>query len=70
MELGQLNGFTFVIPTSGGKAGTGHQKTSTIQVRKGPFIIKQFRFVMGDQASQSAAIQKAKAFAAEKPKPA
>lgn len=63
--IAELNGHEFYIPTSGGKAGKGHQKTGTIQIRKDGFIRKQIRFVMGDEASQSAAIEKAKAFVAD-----
>jgi hypothetical protein len=63
MKIGELNGFTFHVPESGGKAGNGCNRTTSIQVRKGPYIVKQFRFVMSDAKSRADAIAKAKAFA-------
>lgn len=62
MKLGEMNGYEFHLPTSGGKAGTGFQKTSTIQIRKGGIIIKQIRFVIGDPAKRREAVAKAKDF--------
>lgn len=62
MKVGELNGFTFHVPTSGGKAGFGFNVTSTIQVHKGGCIVKQFRFKVDDDQSKSTAIAKAKAF--------
>lgn len=63
MKLGELNGCEFHIPTSGGKAGKGFQVSSTIQVRRGNQILKQFRFIVADPASRTAAATKAKTFA-------
>ncbi len=40
------------IPSSGGKAGYGRNKTSAVQVRNFGRIVKQFRFVAGDVASK------------------
>jgi hypothetical protein len=65
MKIGELNGYEFHVPTSGGKAGKGHQKTSTIQVRAGSVIVKQFRFVVADQGSRDRAIRKAKDYVLE-----
>ena len=47
------------IPTSGGKAGKGNAKTSTVQVVDGNFLVKQFRFVVADPESKQRAMQKA-----------
>lgn len=49
------------IPTSGGKAGKGYNKTSTIQVWQGSQIVKQIRFTVLDEASRKRAYEKAKA---------
>jgi hypothetical protein len=47
-------------PTSGGKAGAGHAKTSSIQIRKGGCIIKQVRYKRGTTFQDYAnAVQKA-----------
>lgn len=50
------------IPTSGGKAGKGHNKTSTVQVMDGNMLVKQFRFKVGDSESYRKAREKAKLF--------
>ena len=63
MKFGELNGFEFHLPTSGGKAGKGCNATSTIQLRKGCILVKQFRFRVDDPASRKAAMGKAKAYA-------
>ena len=63
MKVGELNGFEFHLPLSGGKAGKGHNKTSTVQVRRNDGIVRQFRFTTDDKASMKAACAKAKAFA-------
>jgi len=62
MKIGELNGYTFHVPTSGGKAGKGCNVTSSLQVRKGYYVIKQFRFTLADADSRTKAIQKAKDF--------
>ena len=54
------------MPTSGGKAGKGRNKTGTIQVRKWGMIAKQFRYKVGDENSRLAAIFKAKSFCEKK----
>jgi hypothetical protein len=60
-------GFTLALSNSrGGKAGTGKNKTATVQVREmldpghGFFLRKQVRFKVGDKASRQAAINRAK----------
>jgi hypothetical protein len=63
MLITTINGYEFHLPTSGGKAGKGNQKTSTIQVWKDNQIVKQFRFTINDNESRKAAVAKAKAFA-------
>ena len=63
MLIAEMNGYECHLPTSGGKAGKGHQKTSTIQVRKDNRIVKQFRFTIDDNESRKAAVAKAKEFA-------
>jgi hypothetical protein len=64
MKIGELNGFEFFLPTSGGKAGKGCNRTSTIQIRKhGTFILKQFRFIVSDAGSRAKAMAKAKRYA-------
>ena len=65
MKIGELNGCEFHVPTSGGKAGRGCNRTSTIQVRRGRSILKQFRFAVSDSDSRIKAIRKARAFAVE-----
>lgn len=60
MKLGELNGYEFHQPTSGGKAGKGCNKTSTIQVRLNNCVKKQVTYKVGDTASMMKAMQKAK----------
>lgn len=68
MLIESMNGYEFHLPTSGGKAGKGKQKTSTIQVRKDNIVVKQFRFVVDSVKSMKTAVAKAKEFAiANKP---
>jgi hypothetical protein len=45
--------------STGGKAGRGHNKTSTVQVFKDSFLKKQFRYRVGDTESYVRAEQKA-----------
>jgi len=51
---------------TGGKAGKGHNKSATIQVREctngGFFLYKQFRYVFSDLQSKNGAIIKAMSF--------
>lgn len=63
MKIADYLGFEIHVPTSGGKAGTGRNRTSTIQLRRANCIQKQFSFVMDDPDSRSRAIAKAKHFA-------
>lgn len=65
MKIGELHGFEFRVPTSGGKAGKGFNKTSSLQVLRGNLMVRQFRFVVGDAASRKAAIEKARQFVSE-----
>lgn len=64
----QYNGYEIARSSnSGGKAGSGHNKTATIQVRKvfgsgGYLILKHFRFTTGTLESKREAEQKAKSF--------
>lgn len=58
-----LNGYIIRLPTSGGKAGKGRNRTSTVQVRKYGFLKAQFRFLVDDVASYRAAMRKAEDFA-------
>lgn len=51
------------IPTTGGKAGLGKNRTSSIQLREGNRIVKQFRFKTDDNESFKAAARKARIFA-------
>ncbi len=54
--------YEYLLPTSGGKAGRGCNKTSTIQVRFNQCVIKQVRFNVADPESRKAAVRKAKQF--------
>lgn len=46
--------------SSGGKAGKGNNKTSTIQVwYEGYLVVKQIRYNVGDKESEGIAIKKA-----------
>ncbi len=45
-----------------GKAGKGHNKTSTVQVIYESCIVKAFRFFVDDPASRAAAWRKAKEY--------
>jgi hypothetical protein len=60
MKLCDKGGYEIHVPTSGGKAGTGHNLTSTIQVRHDGLIVKQIRFSMTAESSRRKAVQKAK----------
>lgn len=63
IHIGTLGEFSVYMPTSGGKAGTGHNRTSTIQVRRDNMVVKQIRFNMADGALE--AVRKAKAWILE-----
>lgn len=47
---------------SGGKAGRGRNKTSTVQVFYGNLLVKQYRFLMSSPESLIHATEKAKAY--------
>lgn len=66
MKIGELNGWSFHVPTSGGKAGKGRNRTSTIQIFKND-TLKQFRFVVANPESRKSAMRKAKSFAVTSP---
>lgn len=66
MKLCDFNGYEVHIPTSGGKAGKGKQSTTSIQLRKGNCILKQFRFKLDGQKPVQA-IEAAKKFALTNP---
>ena len=61
--LGKLNGYEFFLPQSGGKAGFGHNRTSTIQVRRDNCVVKQIRFTVDSKESRSKAVVAAKIWA-------
>lgn len=52
-------GLTIRTPTSGGKAGYGCNKTSTVQVIHCNQLEKQIRFIVGDKESLRKATLKA-----------
>ena len=62
MKLCDYRSFEIHVPMSGGKAGKGCNRTSSIQVRRHNSIQIQFRFVLADPASRSGAIAKARAY--------
>jgi hypothetical protein len=63
MKLANLiNGFELHLPMTGGKAGKGHNVTSTFQLRKNGAIAKQFRFTLNKKESRQAALKKAHDF--------
>lgn len=43
----EYRGYKFFLPSSGGKAGYGMNKTSSLQIRNGNQIVKQIRFKVG-----------------------
>lgn len=55
MEIGEYRGYTLYVPTSGGKAGKGNNKTGSLQIRNGNFIVKQIRFKVGADVAELAA---------------
>lgn len=62
VKIGEHEGFEIFGPTSGGKAGKGLARTSSMQVRRDGAIVKQFRFKCDDEDSRKAALRKAGAF--------
>lgn len=60
MHVGTIGPFEFHLPMSGGKAGHGRNRTSTIQVRRNGCVVKQFRFNVSD--GTHAVVLKAKAW--------
>ena len=67
MRIDMVNGYGLYVPTSGGKAGTGLNKTSSLQVRAGGCIVKQFRFTVLSPASRAKAVSKAREYALSQP---
>lgn len=62
MILAERNGYVARLPETGGKAGKGQNKTSSLQVLKDNLIVKQFRFTMNNPESWKAAVAKANQF--------
>lgn len=60
MKLNDYKGYEIHVPTSGGKAGKGHNLTSTIQIRLDSMIKKQIRFDLASMDSRARAIDSAK----------
>ncbi len=72
MLIATINGYSVHLPESGGKAGRGHNLTSSLQVfRDGTAgsrsIAKQFRFTLHDQNSRTKAIRACKAWINSQP---
>lgn len=64
MRIASTKHFTISLPSpTGGKAGKGLGKTSTIQVRRHDYIVKQFRYKVPD--GKQAAINRAWGWAVE-----
>jgi hypothetical protein len=63
MKIGELNGFEFHVPDSGGKAGKYKNKTGSVQVRLNNCVKKNIRFSVDSPASKDRAIEKAKQYA-------
>jgi hypothetical protein len=63
MKIGELNGFEFHVPDSGGKAGKYKNKTGSVQVRLNNCVKKNIRFTVAKPASKDRAIEKAKQYA-------
>jgi len=56
--------YTIKLPIqSGGKAGKGYNKTSTIQVMYEYFLVKQIRYTVADHNSKMEALKKAISYA-------
>jgi hypothetical protein len=62
MKILEYKGHELHLPTSGGKAGTGHNVTSTVQARRGGCIVKQARYKMYDVESYKKALRKVREF--------
>lgn len=45
--IGEYRGYKLFLPTSGGKAGKGKNKTTSLQIRNGNMVVAQFRFKTG-----------------------
>jgi hypothetical protein len=68
IHLGECNGYTLRWPQSGGKAGTGRNKTGSIQILSGNRLVKSIRFTVGDVDSKRAAWNKAQEFTRSQPR--
>ena len=62
MKREHFYGYEIHLPTSGGKAGKHRERTSTIQVRRAGFIVKQFRYTVADADSRVKAMRKAREY--------
>lgn len=60
--IGKLGPYSFYLPQSGGKAGKGCNKTSSIQVFKDGWIRRHFRFALANDGAIEA-VRQAKAWA-------
>lgn len=72
MKIATLGDFEIHLPTSGGKAGSGRNKTSSFQVRRAGVIVKQFRFSLTQTpvTARAAAWEKVREFVASAMQPA
>lgn len=62
MKICDYRGTALHQPQSGGKAGKGRNKTSTIQVRDDFGIVKQFRYDVDSFQALKSAVAKAKLY--------
>jgi hypothetical protein len=62
MKVAEYRGYEIRLPESGGKAGKGHNKTTSYQVLCDGFILKQFRFIVGCPLSSKSAARRARLF--------
>ncbi len=64
MKITEYRGYDIHLPTSGGKAGKGHNKTCSLQIctsdGRSRRVHKLVRFNVAEVGSRSAAVQKAK----------
>jgi hypothetical protein len=64
MKIAEMGKYEIHAPTSGGKAGKGNNRTSTVQVRLGNQLKKQIRYTVGKPKARELAIDKARSFIA------
>lgn len=60
MKITDHLGYEIHLPTSGGKAGTGYNVTTNIQVRHESAIVKQFKFRTANADARKQALHKAR----------